>query len=177
MADEEMASHWFAPGYRAVQRLLPSYSDVLCVGCGDGTELDILPHARGLTLNIFGPLRGRRDVVCGDMHLLPFATGSFDAIFCKDTFEHALAPTIVLDEFCRVARRWFFLMVPDAEWALSPHHTIILTQEQMAVQAERRAWHVGHIVVKSEQHPEDRKPITWKMDCYLWSKPDANAIH
>ena len=167
MADEQMVSRHHAVAIAELARWCPP-SRTLCVGCGDGTELAYFPGSVGVTLNTAG-LQDRRGVVQADMHALPFRTGSFAGIFCKDTFEHALAPTIVLAEFSRVARDWCMLVVPDQGWAFSPHHTIIPTQDQMRVLLGKASWghcRGGHVDV---QQPDDgvTGPHNWRLDIYL----------
>lgn len=164
MADELMESHWAAQAIRVMARDLPG-GPTLCVGCGDGTELDLIPESVGVTLNV-GNIRGRRNVVQADMHCLPFPAKRFAGVFCKDTFEHALAPTIVFAEFARVAREWIYLAIPEEGWDYSPHHPVILTERQLATMAQKAGWSTAHSQMRMRQDWEG-KPLTWLMDCYL----------
>ena len=155
MADEAMASHHHKLAFdKIIWEMLPPGAitqDVLCVGCGDGTELRYFPKAIGVSLNVEG-LRGRYDIVQADMHALPFRDKAFAGVFCKDTWEHALAPTIALSEMCRVSREWVLLVVPDQGWGHSPHHTIIPTPLQATYMANKLGWDVGVSELKVGQH-------------------------
>ena len=171
MAAERMESCRHAPAIAAQATALEGApGPILCVGCGDGTELAYFPGSVGLTLNagaLLPACRRRHAVLVADMHLLPFRSGSFGGIYCKDTFEHALAPTIVLGEFFRVAREWVFLVLPDAEhWALSPLHPLILTKEQLACAALKAGWDTRHCRQQVVQHPPDSPALDWYLDCY-----------
>lgn len=133
--------------------LVAAYRPVLCVGCGDGTELAYFPGSTGVTLNagnLLPACRQRHNVVLADMHCLPFRDGSFSAIFCKDTFEHALAPWIVLQEFTRVARDCILLACPDEAWSLSALHPMIPTTHQVAVMSHKLGWAFQHRVLHVE---------------------------
>ncbi len=168
MADEQMASHFLADVFYEVVSYLPLADSVLCVGCGDGTELAYFRGARGVTLNAKGILPTYRErIVAADMHCLPFATQSFDGLFCKDTFEHALAPTIVFSEFVRVARQWACIIVPDMVWAMSPHHTIIPSPAQLMVMAEKAGWRVKAGSLRVRQ-PND---CEWTLHMYIMRSP------
>ena len=79
---------------------------ILAIGCGDGYELDVL-RARGLEpvgLTIDERELGHPDIVLGDMHDLPFADGTFDYVYSKETLEHTPAPFLALRELSRVLK-------------------------------------------------------------------------
>ena len=141
--DEMMASRYHKAAIEALVPLLAAHRPVLCVGCGDGTELGYFPGSIGVTLNAGGLLpvcRQRHEIVVADMHCLPFRNGAFSAIFCKDTFEHALAPWIALNELTRVARDCILLATPDESWEHSPHHPLIPTVRQINAMAQKLSW-------------------------------------
>ena len=169
MADEVMASHHHKPAFdKIIWEMLPPGAitqDVLCVGCGDGTELRYFPKAIGVSLNVEG-LRGRYDIVQADMHALPFRDKAFAGVFCKDTWEHALAPTIALSEMCRVSREWICLVVPDQDWGHSPHHTIIPTAVQTHWMAGKLGWALKTAELKVSQLAPDG-PHTWTLHVFL----------
>ena len=50
-------------------------------------------------------LHGRVELVLGDSEHLPFPDGSFDVVYCNDSFHHYPAPEHVLAEVRRVLRR------------------------------------------------------------------------
>ena len=83
---------------------LPSQkSRVLCVGCRNDAEIYQF-RKRGVQ-NITGiDLFSRsEDVRIMDMHDMEFKDASFDAVFSSHSFEHALCPERVAEEFARVA--------------------------------------------------------------------------
>jgi hypothetical protein len=170
MADEVMASYVGAPVIALmlhdIVKQIGALGKTLCVGCGDGTELKFFKGV-GVTLNTKG-LREGYQYICADMHTLPFKDKSFDGVFCKDCFEHALAPSIVLQEFVRVARCWMFLAIPSEEWSLSELHPLILTAQQIVTLGAKEGWDTYHEVLDISQ-PEPGKPsvTAWKMNCYL----------
>ena len=172
MADEVMLSHYGAPliaslRVEIVQHLGEPLGSTLCVGCGDGTELKFFKGV-GVTLNTKN-LRDQHTYVCADMHALPFKDKSFDGVFCKDCFEHALAPSIVLHEFVRVARKWIFLAIPSEGWETSPLHPLLLTSRQITVLAFKEAWDTYYTETEVKPQPghgAEGLP-SWNLHCYL----------
>ncbi|MEA1998148.1 MAG: class I SAM-dependent methyltransferase [Euryarchaeota archaeon] len=92
---------------------LADYPYLLDIGCADGNEANTLD---ALGYDVVGITLGKVNVdyarehypnvkVCEmDMHNLGFANGSFDAIYMNHTYEHALAPFVVLHELYAVLR-------------------------------------------------------------------------
>lgn len=167
MAAEVMASHWHR---LVIQEHMETFSvrdPLLCVGCGDGTELQFAPPGSvGVTLNPAG-LSASHRVVVADMHVLPFRDRSFVGIYCKDTFEHALAPTIVFAEFARVAREFIFLAIPNADWSHSVYHPMILTKDQLYWITRKAGWTVGHQSQPVWQEVPGKPRQQWVLDCYF----------
>jgi SAM-dependent methyltransferase len=114
---------------------------VLVVGCGDGAEVKWLKDhgfdVTGITRNKKEVTNAKRiyDLIIdyGDMHELPYEKESFDCIFAKDVFEHAIAPTIVISEFYRTLKQngWLIVTMPSREWANEFYHYNMLTHYQM----------------------------------------------
>ena len=175
--DERMDSAGQINTIQATAAILAGYSPVLCVGCGDGTELSFFPGATGFTLNagaLLPAARQRHDVVVGDMHALPFRDGTFDAIFCKDCFEHALAPSIALSELCRVVRRAVLLVTPDEYWECSPKHPLTPTVRQISVMAWKLGWdtQVSDLECGSSMDALTRGEVEYTLHmCLLTRKP------
>ena len=113
------ATHWWFRGRRSI---VAAVLDALCiqpeaildVGCGVGTNLDLLaerfPGARlhGIDVEL-DPLRfcrGDRDVPVhqADASALPFASASFDLVAALDCLEHVEDDGAALREFLRVLR-------------------------------------------------------------------------
>ena len=113
---------------------------VLCVGVGDGTELEYFIGAEGIDLNGASIRKCREkgfNVRKMDMHKMTFPNESYDTIFCKDVFEHAVSPIIVLEEFVRVAKKYVVIVLPDEAWQSDGFHLIIPTLKQMISLAEK----------------------------------------
>jgi len=98
---------------RAIARLLDArpHDRVLEVGCGGGNVLERIAGRRvGLDLSpfILGKARARLGaavpLVRGDATHLPFASGSFNRLFCSEVLEHLLDPRAALVEMRRVIR-------------------------------------------------------------------------
>ncbi len=100
----------FAPG---LFRLGPG-ARVLDVGCGTGANLaDVAPPGRGvrgtgLDLSLSGLLLCRRRsltrLVLGRAERLPFRSGSFDGVSCRDVLVSVTDDGLALREIARVAR-------------------------------------------------------------------------
>jgi glycosyltransferase involved in cell wall biosynthesis len=109
---------WQRRRYAIVLGMLGQAGAVLDVGCGSSKILEALPHAVGLDLN-FKPLRFRRQtnrlVVNGDVHRLPFADETFEAVICSEVLEHVPYDARVFTELARVLRPGGLLVVgtPD----------------------------------------------------------------
>jgi SAM-dependent methyltransferase len=113
------SSHWWFRGRRrillaALDRLAVEAGDVLDVGCGAGTTLELLAERfRGARLlgidRERDPLRFCRadraaPVVQADAECLPFAAGCFDLVLALDALEHFADDAAALAEAHRVLR-------------------------------------------------------------------------
>ena len=122
--------------------MLP-YKRVLDVGAGTGMLVDWLQkrkiNAVGVTICRAEINKGKRNygnqlrLDLGDMHELPYSDNTIDAIHCKDTFEHAIAPYIALCEFNRVLVKGGLCMIvlPGEEWIECDYHYSWLYPRQM----------------------------------------------
>jgi ubiquinone/menaquinone biosynthesis C-methylase UbiE len=93
--------------------LAPGPGDrVLEVGCGAGHLLARLPAGRAVGLDLAESLLartarrldGRAVLVQGDAAALPFATASFDRVYCSEVLEHVVDPAAAVREIRRVLR-------------------------------------------------------------------------
>jgi len=79
-------------------------TDVLCIGCRNGYEIDQFKE-RGVSrvtgIDLFSV---RDDVRVMDMHAMSFASASFDVICASHSLEHAYDERRTADEIVRVAR-------------------------------------------------------------------------
>lgn len=120
-----------------------SFSDMLDIGCGDGWTCDYLHNkfggkAVGLTINPEEKTWAEKlypniEITTGDAHDLPYADESFDFVYMRDSFEHMLAPYLVLEEVSRVLRKDGYLLnvVPGVDWQDAEDHLIVPTERQM----------------------------------------------
>lgn len=100
---------------------------ILCLGCGDGYELDVL---RGMGFTVTGVTNdpaelGDRDITMADIHDLPFQDSSFDIVYSKETLEHSISPWAALRESIRVLKpngRFFHLISCGLEKQREVYH-------------------------------------------------------
>lgn len=134
--------HTLRESLKVLERVPPSkYPRVLDLGCAGGEPEALRRLGYQVTGFTLGPLnvlwakeRYGLDLVYGDMHDLPFPAASFDAVICKESFEHCFAPILVTIEVNHVLRehgKWF-MSVPDAsvETGFNWSHPTILTATQ-----------------------------------------------
>lgn len=105
---------------------------LLSVGCRDCGELDEIRLDRpeialqGVDLLEDHVDRSRAngyEAIVGDIHKLPFADQSWDAVYCSQTLEHSHTPSQAAGELFRVARKAVFIGVPY-EKVPSPSHYV-----------------------------------------------------
>lgn len=90
--------------------------DVLDVGCGRGFAGEAVRGMGGTYTGVdFVCSRRGFRLALGDAAFLPFASQSFDVLFCVDAFEHFPRPESAAQEFYRVLRPGgcFFLSAPN----------------------------------------------------------------
>jgi ubiquinone/menaquinone biosynthesis C-methylase UbiE len=112
----------------------------LCVGCGDGTEMEYFSNPFGIDINekSLEKCRERNLMVENmDMHHMTFDDGQFDLVFSKDNFEHAISPIEAISEFARVSSKYVVIVLPDETWQSSKWHFIIPTIKQMVTLGEK----------------------------------------
>ena len=86
-------------------QMLKGVKKILDIGCGNGFWANTL---KNLKYNIYQcdinvETNGLENIYQCDMHNLePFTNKEFDFVFCNGTFEHSLAPFILLCEINRV---------------------------------------------------------------------------
>lgn len=111
---QRMGDHIAGGRVAGLARLLtearPERGRVLCVGCRNRHELDVL-HAAGWTPVGIDLLADGSGILAMDMHRLRFPDQSFDAIFACHSLEHAYDVLTVLREWARVTR-------PGGVWAV-----------------------------------------------------------
>lgn len=83
-------------------------SSILDVGCGYGEYMELFSamgfrRVFGLDIDKYG-LRGQEGVACGRGEMMPFRSGSFDAVSCVSVLEHAEDDLAVISEIRRVLR-------------------------------------------------------------------------
>lgn len=123
---------------------LPSNcSRILDLGCGDGWSLNYIMKTLGKDVVGFTcnprELRFARchypgvKIRFGDMHALPFGDGEFDTVYCRETYEHSIAPYIAMCEMNRVlcTNGYLLINIPDERWLKHHSHFSVLTESQM----------------------------------------------
>lgn len=89
---------------------------ILDVGCGRGFVEQVVHAGGGTYIGMdFVQSRAGFRFVLGEAARLPFASSSFDGVFCIDAFEHIADPESAVAEFHRVLRPggFAFLSVPN----------------------------------------------------------------
>lgn len=137
-------------GLRFITDIIPpdKYTKMLDIGCAEGRETKVLYD---LGYDVIGITQGRLNVEYAkenypeivaiemDMHDLRFHSNTFDAIYTNHTYEHAIAPYVMLLEMYAViktkGRIWinvpFYAEEGDTSYAegisvISYHHPNIL---------------------------------------------------
>jgi SAM-dependent methyltransferase len=125
---EELRKRFYPPEFRGMyQRFedtlrerIPAGSVVLDAGCGSGRifRYELQAGCRVVGVDIGLELRDNPNVderVRGDVHRLPFAGASFDAVLASHVMEHLPQPERALAEVARVLRPGgrFLLLTPN----------------------------------------------------------------
>lgn len=114
-ATRSVGSHasFFLPLLRPGDRLLD-------IGCGPASITIGLGEAVGPDGTVVGidlhPGPAPVPLACADLHRLPFADGTFDAIFICAVLQHLRDPALALTEARRVCRDDAVIGVADADW-------------------------------------------------------------
>ena len=100
------------PGMRVLARLAGGASNILDLGCGDGTRLGIVAKGkRGVGVDISNTAiksakskkqSGKHKYIRSNLESLPFADGSFDLVYSAYVLEHLENPEKVIKEAIRV---------------------------------------------------------------------------
>ena len=167
------------PQHIELMKLLPpGCIDVLDLGCGDGWSthslLEMGKRAIGVTINPREAEHAEKrygiDLAVRDMHDLPFEDHAFDAVYCRECYEHSIAPYLALCEMNRVLKPGGHALInlPWDEWIREDSHFSVLTPAQMremffkcrfVVEREGRTslghyWYLGRKVAELAQpHP------------------------
>lgn len=112
------------------------YERALDLGCGTGEvmkrilDADSTKILTGLDLseNMIAEakkkLGNRASLVLGDSEHLPFADGSFDKVYCNDSFHHYPSPENVLVEIFRVLKPGGMFVLADS-WLPGPGRALL----------------------------------------------------
>jgi ubiquinone/menaquinone biosynthesis C-methylase UbiE len=98
-------------------------ASVLDCGSGEGEMLrrgvlpdSVTPVCLDPRMPSLALIDGGAHRVCGSALDLPFASHSFDAVFCLEVLEHLDRPSEALAELARITRRTLIVSVPFEPW-------------------------------------------------------------
>lgn len=124
-----------------MQKIPSCCNEILDLGCGDGWSTNCLKmmgkKAIGVTIN---PKEAQHaftkyglTLVVSDMHDLPLEDRMFDCIYCRESYEHSIAPYIALCEMNRVLRLNGYVLInlPWDDWIREDSHYSVFTPSQM----------------------------------------------
>lgn len=126
---------------------------ILEVGCGDGC---VMEYFKDKGYDVTGVTLSRKDIEeCRkkgldarylDMHFLDMKE-RFDLIFCSHTFEHAIAPFIVLTEFNERLNENGRLVIimpnQDPQWVNELYHYSNLNDKQMMAMIDKSGFEIA----------------------------------
>lgn len=101
------------PGMKILINLCKKAEDMLDLGCGEGTRLNLLVgKKKAIGVDISGTAIGmakknypRLKFIRADLEKLPFKNGSFDLVYSAYVLEHLSNPKKVIDEALRVIKK------------------------------------------------------------------------
>jgi ubiquinone/menaquinone biosynthesis C-methylase UbiE len=128
--------------HRQLMAVIPKTpGKVLDLGCGDGWSVHVLREmgfdAAGVTINPqeaeHAKIQYGLDLYVQDMHDLQFPDHSFDFVYCRECYEHSIAPYIALCEINRVLYDYGMTLIhiPNEKWIRENSHFSVLTPLQM----------------------------------------------
>jgi len=132
-----------------MSRLTGCFS-VLDLGCGEAFCQPFFENwnvkYEGITLGddyLFSKDTGR-NVKKMDFSFLEYPDNSFDLLFARHSFEHAVMPLTTLMEWHRVSKQWLGLVLPTPDWYGygGRNHYYIFHQEQIANLLEKSGWKI-----------------------------------
>ena len=144
-------------------------SSVLCVGCSDGTELELWGNAQGIDLNdkSLEKCRSKGFLVHKmDMHDMSFDDNKFELVFARDVFEHSISHIKAIEEYARVSSKYVAIVLPDESWQWSEWHFIIPNTIQMISLGEK----VGLKLRAMRQYNVNMGSMNVQQTLYLFEK-------
>jgi SAM-dependent methyltransferase len=177
---EVLASH--------LATFLPPDANVLDVGCGDGMIDSLIMKRRGdVSISVLDVLV--RDntyipVTAFDGNLIPFDTGSFDAVIFVDVLHHTLSPANVLKEAKRVSRD--VIVIKDhtkkgvlagltlrfMDWFGNAHHGVVLPYNYWT----ERQWHDTFTALNLTVHGWDTQLFLYPLPMNLFFERSLHFI-
>jgi SAM-dependent methyltransferase len=128
---------------RHIAELLPPNAGVLDIGCGDGMIDSLIMKLRGDVfisgIDVFVRDNVNICVTAFDGNLIPYETGSFDAVMLIDVLHHTQNPANLLKEAGRVSRDVIVLKdhikegvlagatLRFMDWIGNAHHGVVLS--------------------------------------------------
>lgn len=161
-------SHGHLGGAKAILLVPDDANPVLEVGAGnlDWTKQLVSRHHKVIALDNYLEVISFPEgytMLKGDAHEIPLDDKLVGAVYCAHTFEHMLAPLIVLYEFNRVLKQdgTLVLLSPHERegWHQEPTHINLLNPRQVEHLAKRAGFELVH---KDEQAGEDSYILVFK---------------
>lgn len=96
-----------------ISNLLPSNSNILDIGCGDGTIdrkiLSLRPDVKITGLDVLKRKKSLIPVIVFDGKTIPLADNSYDTVLLIDTLHHTSGPDNLLKEAVRVSQKYIII--------------------------------------------------------------------
>jgi SAM-dependent methyltransferase len=119
-------------------------NSILDVGCRYGhamcTYMAVFQNARVQGLDIVPEAAFFSRAICGDMCDMPFEDDEFDLVACVHSLEHAHDFHTAITEITRVAKRYFYVVMPLNDLEARSHHANFQSGSEFEDKVESYGW-------------------------------------